>query len=364
MNNFFRVAFGLGGDRTPIPIAVEPSGTVSYTEGYGPDYQLVDTDPDSKNIERDKMNSLFYEVTLALQELQSQGVPDFITSVLNGGTPYSYSHDALVRWTDGFIYLSLVNANTTDPSNTTNWARLPTPDLIQQAAYSSASAGGTANALTATFTPAITTLAGQVVLVRVASANSNTTPTLQANATAAKTIVKGNNLPLIANDLPGTGAWAMFKHDVTLDKWVLLNPATGILHTAATETQAGVAEIATQAEMDARTDDTRIATPLKLGFGFAISLGNSGYIKFPSWLGGFILQWGQVSVTANTAVSVSFPLVFPNNLYWTAVSWYRTVSPAPAAPNPLATENLSTAQLRVYNSAASSEDGRWLAIGR
>lgn len=96
----------------------------------------------------------------------------------------------------------------------------------QQSAYTVATAGGTADAITANFTPAIAALTdGMELEVRCPSTNASTTPTLQANATAAKTIVKGNNLALAAGDIP---LRAKFKYDATLDKWVLINPAGGV----------------------------------------------------------------------------------------------------------------------------------------
>lgn len=277
MDKFFRVPFATSGDQSPVPDAADVNGNVSYTEGYGPDYQLPDTDPDAKNIERDKMNNLFFEITTALQEQQSLGVPDFITSALNGGAAYSYALNAMVRWTDNQVYLSLTAANNADPTDATKWALLPTAALIQQQAYSAASGGGTANAITASFTPAITTLAGQCVLVRLTAANTSTTPTFQANATAAKTIVKDNNQPLLAGDLPGAGAWAQLKHDVVLDKWVLLNPALP----------------------------------------FPALLTTSGWQKLPS---GLIFQWGTVNQSTAQNVSVTFPIPFPTAVLNTTAS--------------------------------------------
>jgi hypothetical protein len=98
---------------------------------------------------------------------------------------------------------------------------------VQNAAYVTSHAGGTADAITATFTPNITALTdGMVVHVRAAFANATTTPTLTAGTTPAKTIVKGNNQALSPSDIPGAGAWSAFEYDSTLDKWELLNPAS------------------------------------------------------------------------------------------------------------------------------------------
>lgn len=122
MLKFFKVPFAQSGSRTAVPDAADPSGFVSYTEGYGADYQRQKTDPLSKNIERDKMNELFFDATNAIGEIQKQGVPDFISTALNGGSPFSYAKNALVRYTDGNIYASLVASNTALPTDTTKWA--------------------------------------------------------------------------------------------------------------------------------------------------------------------------------------------------------------------------------------------------
>ena len=90
----------------------------------------------------------------------------------------------------------------------------------------SANAGGTSEALTASYTPSITALVnGMVVFVRAASANTTTVPTFAANGTAAKAIVKGANAALAAGDIAGAGHWLELQYDLALDKWVLQNPA-------------------------------------------------------------------------------------------------------------------------------------------
>lgn len=92
-----------------------------------------------------------------------------------------------------------------------------------------ATAGGSANALTGSFLPAVTALVnGMTVQVRAVAANSSPTPTFTATGTAAKVVVKGNDLPLAPGDIAGGGHWITLQYDSTLDKWVLLNPATGV----------------------------------------------------------------------------------------------------------------------------------------
>lgn len=230
MLKFFRLPFATIGDKTAVPDAVDSNGNVSYSQGYGFDYQRQKADPAAKNIERDKMNQILFDITTAIAEIQSQGAPDYITSALNGGTAYSYAQYAIVKYS-GALYISLVAANTALPSDATKWALLPTPALLQQSAYMSANAAGTVDAITAAFTPAIAALPAAPstlsVFVRATGANTSPTPTFKADGTAAKTIVKGNNVALLAGDIAGAGHWLELQYDPTLDKWVLQNPTHG-----------------------------------------------------------------------------------------------------------------------------------------
>ena len=83
---------------------------------------------------------------------------------------------------------------------------------------------------------------------------------------------------------------------------------------AATETVAGIAEVATQAETDMGSDDARFVTPKKLRWGFSMLLASPGYIALPSWLGGVIMQWGLVGgVSAGATATITLPLAFTNN---------------------------------------------------
>lgn len=124
MENFIKTPFASIGDRDAIPDPIQSTGDVSMTTGYGYDYERDQTsDINAKNIERQKMNWLFYIITQALNEYQSLGVPDFITSALNGGAAYSYKKSAMVRY-DGTIYISLVDNNEALPTDNTKWSEL------------------------------------------------------------------------------------------------------------------------------------------------------------------------------------------------------------------------------------------------
>jgi microcystin-dependent protein len=96
-----------------------------------------------------------------------------------------------------------------------------------------------------------------------------------------------------------------------------------VLAQQASETNQGTAKVATQTQTLEGTDDSTIVTPKKLRRGLAISLAVNGYIALPNWLGGLIIQWGQVkgatynSVNNFVATPVTWPIAFPNGVFAT-----------------------------------------------
>jgi microcystin-dependent protein len=112
---------------------------------------------------------------------------------------------------------------------------------IQTGKLIAASASASADALTASFVPAVTALSDGLTLhVRAALANATNTPSFTPNSgtVAAKTIVKGAGAALAPGDIAGAGHWLTLQYDSALDKWVLCNPyadptkyvPTGTLH--------------------------------------------------------------------------------------------------------------------------------------
>lgn len=72
----FIIPFAATGDKTAIPNTLQPDGTVSYAQGFGPDYELDKTvDPvNAKDVPRDQTNQLNFDVTDAIGEQQLYGV--------------------------------------------------------------------------------------------------------------------------------------------------------------------------------------------------------------------------------------------------------------------------------------------------
>lgn len=136
---------------------------------------------------------------------------------------------------------------------------------------------------------------------------------------------------------------------------------------SATETAAGMTELATQNEVDSQTDDQRIVTPKKLGNGFAINLSVNGYIKLPSWLSGFMIQWGRVQVADLLSTTVVFPAQFNTacfNIQMTP-EWRNVIETYAAIGN------VTKSQFVAYAPYVGDIEGagaytwwQWLAIGK
>jgi hypothetical protein len=173
---YFETPFANSGDKTSIPDASQPSGNVSFEEGWGPDYAKDQaTDPTAKDIPRQSENYFKFTVTEALKEIQERGFKPYDPLV-------NYPVGAFIPGSDNILYKSAIKNG-------------PAVDF----------------------------------------------------------------LPVVdpVGDL--TGTWETSE----------------VLQ--ATETVAGKAEIATQAETDAITDDSRFVTPLKLGG--SVGVANSPLIK-------------------------------------------------------------------------------------
>ncbi len=128
----------------------------------------------------------------------------------------------------------------------------------------------------------------------------------------------------------------------------------------ATETSAGITEICTDAELLAGSSDTVVATPLKLRLGFAANFATNGYISFPTWLGGLIIQWGLKNVPLSSTASVSFSPTFAN-VYNIQITMAGASFDQQAANY---VDSVSTSGFNLTNKSPSSNANfYWLAIG-
>lgn len=114
MARFIRFPWATTGDRTAIPFNTDPSGAVSYAQGYGPDYEITPGDPGWKPVPRDETNGLYYDLTDNIRQYQVNGAPDWHPAADNDGVAISYPLNAIVRHND-LVYRSIVAANTVEP---------------------------------------------------------------------------------------------------------------------------------------------------------------------------------------------------------------------------------------------------------
>lgn len=233
---FFRFPWATSGDKTPIPDAVQPSGTVSYTEGFGFDYERDPaTDPLAKRVPRDETNQLYSDITENLRSWQLAGLPEWVTAAQNGGTPVNYPINAMVRHNLGgtfLAYQSLIDNNTVEPgSDPTKWAvvtpfsfsaleasatealagsvggKVITPrrmaTAVQRGEWTYATASGTANALIVNLSPTATARP-KILLIKATLANTASAVTINVNGLGFYPIVARGGEALRRGDIqPG-----------------------------------------------------------------------------------------------------------------------------------------------------------------
>lgn len=139
MSKYFKYPFADSGDKIAIANDIQPSGVVSYQQGWGYDYQRkLGVDTQAKPVPRQQTNQLNYDITDAIKQYQEHGFYDFITAEMNGGTAFSYSMGAVVRYdmsdaqdgSDVRNFSSKINNNTGNPKDDPDdWSQIDTASL-------------------------------------------------------------------------------------------------------------------------------------------------------------------------------------------------------------------------------------------
>ena len=122
----------------------------------------------------------------------------------------------------------------------------------------------------------------------------------------------------------------------------------------ASQTQKGVVELATNAEVTAGTDTQRAITPVGLIAAFANSKTTNGYTYLPN---GLIMQWGS----QNESNIGTFPIAFPN----ACLSLIATANLNSFSSDGSVTTSyiVSNSQFRVRIGADNGNLLYWVAIG-
>lgn len=260
MTRIYKTPFAATGDKEPLATADQPDGKVSLQAGWTPDYELPNDNANYRPVGRAEMNGILNELTDAIGEMQQNGFA--VWAPLDGGWPIN----AIVL-TAGTAYRSLTSNNTETPSVTaTNWR------ILFNFPMSGTSPSNWA----------------QVALVA--------SPTFTGEPKAPTAVPGTSNTQLATTAFVAAAVTAI---------------------PAATETTSGLLRIATAAQAQATLDDTTALTPKKLveAFAGANRLSGSNGFQRLGGVGGFMLQWGETTLTAGVSKVVTLPQAFQSAFF-------------------------------------------------
>lgn len=209
------------GDKNTIPVDSQITtlaNGASYYDGFPPATMTPRSSGGLPPLGED-MNGILNAITSAQRWQQSGAGYVYDSTFANSAYVGGYPKGTILRKStlDGFWFNTVEN-NVTDPEGVSaaGWV-----DLFK---YNVATSAGTSDAITAAMPITVSTISGQLFYVRANAANTSTTPTLKIDSTSTKVIVKGAGSALAVGDIAGQGHWLIVKHDVVMDKYVLLNP--------------------------------------------------------------------------------------------------------------------------------------------
>ena len=158
--------------------------------------------------------------------------------------------------------------------------------------------------------------------------------------------------------------WCMKAWNAPVNQGNIDVAALAPLAAQATEINQGTAKVATTAQMLDSANDFVLPTPKKLRWGFSISLAANGYIAFPSWLGGLVLQWGTSLGFSSTPVVVTFPMAFPNAAFAVVATTHIGATNAVPTQDAVASFGLSQTGVSFRTNAGAAPNGaKYIAIG-
>lgn len=289
MAKIFKVPFAVEGDKISPPDAVQSDGSVSYTLGYGFDYQRdtgVDEggapiDPLAKVFPREQHNGILNDITTAIGEIQASGLPNWQIE----GSPYPIN--SLVRYS-GKNWRSLVANNTTTPVEGEAWTD-----------WSGKFVG-----------------LGSGLPIQLRQGSSNIYATLgstdlgylwtSGNFDPSKKIT--GDFCFEAGFSSGSKAAPYFRHSPSSDV-VLLAPLSSPVF-------VGAPQAPNQALGSNNTNlaNTAFVTAAIAALFPKLSFSGNDFIRIPERPGGLIVQWGTVpypDLIPEAEVAVTFPVQFP-----------------------------------------------------
>lgn len=134
--------------------------------------------------------------------------------------------------------------------------------LQNSASVNWAVAGGTGDAMTAAFSPALTSLAdGQLCFVRAPGANTVVAPTFKPDGMPLHPVTTFGGQPLIAGDIFGALHELILRYNLANTRWELLNPSISVIAPLSVITASIAAAAVTYAKMQAVTAARLLGNP-------------------------------------------------------------------------------------------------------
>lgn len=100
---------------------------------------------------------------------------------------------------------------------------------VQSQLFTWIAAGGTADAITATYSPAVTSLVdGMELDFRATAANATTTPTFSPSGLTPHVITQNGGTALVANNIPAALFEGQLRYNLANTRWELMNPSPQI----------------------------------------------------------------------------------------------------------------------------------------
>lgn len=237
---------------------------------------------------------------------------------------------------------------------------------VQDNTYGNLGASSGTDTYTASPSPSITAYTASQRFTLEIGADNTTASTLNISAVGAQALEKydgaGSLTALVAGDLQAGQKYDIVRNEANT-KFVVLNPSAAVA--SATESVAGIAEIATQAETIAGTA-SKIVDPAKLLALFGTSSrSTNGYARLPVKVSGsfaeMIVQWGITgTISGNITSNITLPITYPTAHLFVITNFYTT--------NINVTENSGgiingLSQITVVNCDSGSWQIAWLSIG-
>jgi hypothetical protein len=223
---------------------------------------------------------------------------------------------------------------------------LTTADVLPNVAITAYAASLTLNAAAANGFY-ITAMTGNLTIVAINGLSSGQLVAMyyQQDATGGRTVTYPGNVVGAAQPDPAPNAVSLqlFGYDFTTSQLRAFGPL--VSNNGAWFPNSLYAP--TQVSTD---NSTKVATTAWAKFGFSASLGANGYFQFPTWLGGFMVQWFSRSLqNYGSGTVLTFPTAFPNNCFavWGTDTGYPTAIPYTVGAHPVSGSqySLSTNQL-------------------